>query len=175
MNKSNLVESFPNGWGTVSSIDDKVNVISLFTEKLCSSLKELKDYGCWFDFLKQTSFLKKFLVDDSPRRIIFSDASSSILSKVSGDNWLAIGDAAMSFDPIASHGTSNALYCADLSSKVIESFLKDGSRDSILHYNTTLNKIFKEYLFQKTNLYKTENRWRDQQFWNNFQSVSYID
>jgi flavin-dependent dehydrogenase len=37
------------------------------------------------------------------------DASAAILSRAAGDGWIAVGDSAMSFDPIASQGLFNAL------------------------------------------------------------------
>jgi flavin-dependent dehydrogenase len=40
------------------------------------------------------------------------DASSALLSHAAGDGWIAIGDAAASFDPITSQGVANALSTA---------------------------------------------------------------
>lgn len=40
------------------------------------------------------------------------DASACILSRAAGKDWIAVGDAAMSFDPIASQGLFNALSSA---------------------------------------------------------------
>lgn len=40
------------------------------------------------------------------------DASTCILSRAAGNGWIAVGDAAMSFDPIASQGLFNALSSA---------------------------------------------------------------
>jgi flavin-dependent dehydrogenase len=44
--------------------------------------------------------------------ILRTDASASILSAMAGDGWMAVGDAASSFDPIASQGLFNALSSA---------------------------------------------------------------
>ena len=44
--------------------------------------------------------------------ILRTDASASILSAMAGDRWMAVGDAASSFDPIASQGLFNALSSA---------------------------------------------------------------
>ncbi len=40
------------------------------------------------------------------------DASSALLSQAAGDGWIAIGDAAASFDPVTSQGLMNALSTA---------------------------------------------------------------
>ncbi len=41
-----------------------------------------------------------------------ADASSALLSRAAGDGWIAIGDAAASFDPVTSQGLANALSTA---------------------------------------------------------------
>lgn len=41
-----------------------------------------------------------------------ADASSALLSHAAGDGWIAIGDAAASFDPVTSQGLVNALSTA---------------------------------------------------------------
>ena len=41
-----------------------------------------------------------------------TDASSALLSHAAGDGWIAIGDAAASFDPVTSQGLVNALSTA---------------------------------------------------------------
>ncbi|WP_312029679.1 FAD-dependent monooxygenase [Methylocystis sp. H62] len=40
------------------------------------------------------------------------DASASLLSEAAGEGWIAVGDAAIAFDPIASQGLFNALSSA---------------------------------------------------------------
>src|SRR5207244_9602005 len=46
---------------------------------------------------------------DGIRRI---DASACIVSQAAGEGWIAVGDAASAFDPIASQGLFNALSSA---------------------------------------------------------------
>ena len=41
-----------------------------------------------------------------------ADASSALLSHAAGDGWIAVGDAAASFDPVTSQGLANALSTA---------------------------------------------------------------
>lgn len=49
------------------------------------------------------------------------DASSSCLSEAAGQNWIAVGDAAIAFDPIASQGLFNALSSALVASGILMS------------------------------------------------------
>lgn len=52
------------------------------------------------------------------------DASARVLSKMAGDGWIAVGDAASAFDPIASQGLFNALSSALVTSGALIS--RDG-------------------------------------------------
>ena len=46
------------------------------------------------------------------RALLSVDASARILSQAAGEGWIAVGDAAIAFDPIASQGLFNALSSA---------------------------------------------------------------
>lgn len=159
------VESFDNGWGIVSSLNDQVNVMTLFTQKGNPILAQLKQYKHWNSILSNTRLLKDFLSEDTHRNVVGGDANSSKSSKITGPNWIAIGDAAISFDPLSSHGISNAIYCAKASSEAIQSHLNNDSDNSLQNCETTLIEIFSAYLKHKRTLYDAEKRWATTPFW----------
>jgi flavin-dependent dehydrogenase len=55
-----------------------------------------------------------------------SDASARILSTMAGKGWMAVGDAASAFDPIASQGLFNALSSALVATGVLQSCYRLG-------------------------------------------------
>lgn len=55
-----------------------------------------------------------------------TDAHGYLRAPLMGDRWVAIGDAALAFDPIAAHGISFALYSAD---RAVKTFLNNGQGD----------------------------------------------
>ena len=67
----------------------------------------------------------------SPR---FVSADSGILESLAGPGWLAIGDAAFSYDPIASHGIMMAMVTARDAAEAIEATL-NGQPDAFEQYN----------------------------------------
>ena len=154
-----FVETFENGWGIVSALNDEVNGMTLYTQKGSPILPQLKEYQNWKEVLSNTKILKDFLTDDLNPKVVGGNANSSRVSEITGSNWLAIGDAAIAFDPLSSHGNSNAIYCANLASNAIESRLTNVDSASFQNYDDTLSQIFNEYLKQKTKLYDTDNRW----------------
>ncbi len=80
-------------------------------------------------------------------------ANSSRLSQVCGDDWFAIGDAAMSFDPLSSQGMFNAMATAmQLSDLLIDNGHKNpGNRGD---FQQQMDAIWRKYLEHKSMFYK---------------------
>lgn len=70
------------------------------------------------------------------------DARGGRLQEFSGDGWIACGDAALSFDPVASQGLLNACATAEMAAHVV----LDGGWEERAHYNQRLGKIREIYL-----------------------------
>jgi flavin-dependent dehydrogenase len=60
----------------------------------------------------QTWRIRRSGTRSTPGALRRVDASARILSNMAGDGWIAVGDAASAFDPIASQGLFNALSSA---------------------------------------------------------------
>jgi flavin-dependent dehydrogenase len=86
-----------------------------------------------------------------PRRV---DAGSARLDRAGGDGWLAIGDAAMSFDPISSHGLLTALSTG----------LAAGET-SLDDYQAFVDTTWRAYARMRHACYASEERWADAPFW----------
>lgn len=145
-----FIESFEHGWGIVSSLNENTNGMTLYTKKGSPLLPNLKDYANWKELLSNTKLLKDFLTDNLDRKIFGGNANSSKVEQISSANWLAIGDAAIAFDPLSSHGISNAIYCASAAAKAIDS---EDRITSFQNYADTLNQVFDAYLKQKDEKY----------------------
>ena len=153
------VESFENGWGIVSTLNEHINGMTLYTKKGSPILPQLKDYQNWKELLSNTKLLKDFLTDDLNRKVVGGKANSSKASQITGSNWLAMGDAAIAFDPLSSHGISNAIYCANLASTAIESHVTNDAIAPFQQYDDTICQIFNEYSRQKLKLYDTHSHY----------------
>ncbi len=150
-----FVESFEHGWGIVSPLNDDTTAMTLYTQKGSPLLPDLKDYSNWKSLLAHTKILQDFLSDDAIDRKVFGgNANSSRAAQITGSNWLAIGDAAISFDPLSSHGVSNAIYCAGAAAKVL---ISEDRVDGIAKYGDTLSQVFGMYLKQRKVKYEGMN------------------
>jgi 2-polyprenyl-6-methoxyphenol hydroxylase-like FAD-dependent oxidoreductase len=162
------VESFKQGWGIVSALNDTENICTIYTHKGHEVLAQLKDTSTWKSVLSETSYFKDFLVEEKNVSFKGGNANSSVATQIAGSNWLALGDAAMSFDPLSSHGITNAMYTAARASEVIEKKLTVADVEVFPAYDKAMHTIFQQYLQSKNTLYQQELRWKEASFWKRF-------
>ena len=162
------VESFKEGWGIVSALNETENICSVFTHAGNDILPKLKEASQWKSALAETTYLKDFLTENTTAKIKGGNANSSVANQLAGINWLALGDAAMSFDPLSSHGITNAMYTSAKAADTIEKKLLEADTEAFPEYAETLQSIFKQYLQSKNQLYQQEMRWKDAEFWERF-------
>ena len=162
------VESFKEGWGIISGLNETENICSIFTHIGHEVLSKLKNTSQWKSVLAETFYLKDFIVENTEVKFKGGNANSSVAKKLAGNNWLALGDAAMSFDPLSSHGITNAIYTSAKASEAIEKKLNFADVAAFPKYAETLQTVFQQYLQSKNQLYQQETRWKDEAFWKRF-------
>ncbi len=91
-------------------------------------------------------------------------AHTARLDHISGENWIAIGDAGICFDPIASRGLFHALYSAYVGAALIDERLR-GQGDCFALYDGEMSRIYETYLDHRRAVYNAEQRWPRSDFW----------
>lgn len=160
-----FVESFEHGWGIVSRLSDEMQVMSLFSRRRVGIHKELKDYSRWPAILFGTAHLRDFLSSRAGIRVVGGDAGTSRATQLAGKCWLATGDAAIAFDPLSSHGITNAVYTAHRAVEAIALHVSDPDEKHFREYAESLSAIFATYLGTRYGLYQRERRWPGAAFW----------
>lgn len=93
-----------------------------------------------------------------------TSASSSRVEPWCGPNWLAVGDAALAFDPLSSQGLLNALYTGMRGAEAVAS-ANAGNRMALKQYSNVLADIWAGYLRNRLAYYRMERRWARWPFW----------
>ena len=95
-----------------------------------------------------------------------ADACSSRLDRIASDadRWLAVGDAALAFDPLSSKGISNALYSGLRGAQAIIE-CGNGDAGALSRYADHLLDIHRVYRDQLIAFYGMEQRWPASDFW----------
>jgi len=99
---------------------------------------------------------------DAPLRI--KTARTDKLDRVTGARWLAVGDAAATFDPLSSRGITTALQCGLKAALTIERW-SEGDAEALIEYDRQAQHDFAQYLKARAVQYGRERRWPDSAFW----------
>lgn len=91
-------------------------------------------------------------------------AWSQTLSAVAGTSWLAVGDAALSFDPLSSAGIVKGLKWGISAAAVIRRQL-EGDMKVCTIYQREVYTAFNDYLRTQATYYRMEARWPQSMFW----------
>ncbi|HEY6136148.1 MAG TPA: hypothetical protein VI670_00120 [Thermoanaerobaculia bacterium] len=86
------------------------------------------------------------------------DASSFRLDRVTGDRWLAVGDAATALDPLSSHGLGNALFTGMRAAEAVVT-------GDFAAYERAVDVMWRAYVSRRRELYAQERRWPSSPFW----------
>lgn len=109
----------------------------------------------------------------SQGKVMTTAANSARLSQFSGQGWLAIGDAALSFDPLASRGLFHALYTGFSGAACCDAVLQ-GQTQGFDDYAADLERITQAYDRHLSIFYGSEARWQGAPFWHRRQVNSEI-
>lgn len=82
---------------------------------------------------------------------------------MAGAGWIAVGDAACAFDPLAGNGILKALVSGiDASLALVRHSNESNAFDN---YSDSVRMMFSNYLVNRTEFYQREKRWRQSSFW----------
>lgn len=87
-----------------------------------------------------------------------------MLVPASGPGWIAAGDAAASFDPLASLGIGHAVTSGIHAARVVHAYLT-ANEQLTAQYNQHILLNVEHYLQLRHSYYLLELRWPDQPFW----------
>jgi flavin-dependent dehydrogenase len=94
----------------------------------------------------------------------FCAAHSTTLEPSMGDGWVAIGDAALGFDPLSARGLFHALYTGLAAAEAIDRLLA-GEINALQAYQSQVAAVARTYRAELLGWYGLERRWTEQPFW----------
>ena len=156
-----LVEAVSSGWWYSSRLPGEKLIAVYMTD---SDLLDRRA-GCR-ELLNEAKHTAKRVseynsVNAAPRILA---AHTVRLTRVAGDGWLAVGDAAIAFDPLASHGISMAMSSGFHAASAIIDYL-GGQHEALQPYERIIDASFAHYLLMRHETYLSERRWPDKRFW----------
>ncbi|MGB5081593.1 MAG: tryptophan 7-halogenase [Burkholderiales bacterium] len=92
-------------------------------------------------------------------------AESSLLEPCAGAGWLAVGDAALTIDPLSGDGVMRAMAMAGLAARSVVATLSGRSKSEVEAYQDAVGTCFRQYRNSEAYFYERERRWPQAPFW----------
>jgi len=170
-----LVESFEYGWWYSAKLPGSQAIVVLMTDPDLVRDHDWADSDRFWSVLQNCRNtwhrLRKGELSSAPRVV---PAFSARLNRVYGRDWLAIGDAAASVDPLSSSGIPRALDSGIRGARAIDLLVRFGRSDAMATFDRYIQSTFDDYLVQQQQYYAMETRWPDSLFWKRHSSSCHL-
>ncbi|MET0649800.1 MAG: tryptophan 7-halogenase [Pyrinomonadaceae bacterium] len=160
-----LVEAWEEGWWYSALLPGGNVVVFCMSDADVLKRRRLNSSEGWLGLLKQTRHTRERVRRSTPLAAPSVHAAHTHrLKRVTGDAWLAVGDAATTFDPLSSQGILKSLRSGVLASYAVCDYFK-GSATGLEKYAALTAREFKDYLSARADFYGRECRWQNSPFW----------
>lgn len=162
-----VLETNEFGWWYNALLPDKTMVTTLFSDADIIAKHKLNQNDTWHDVLQSTNLIKHKLKDTASlcKKVWVRSACTQISDSSFQDNFIAVGDAASSFDPISSMGIGFAMSSACNAARIIKHQLLQKDPERVISYQKDICNNFDNYLKIRKQFYQLEKRWSSSVFW----------
>lgn len=160
LSHSTWLESGPHGWWYAAQLPGNVAIVALGTDPAIAKDRRATTLPGLLLALTETQMIAPRLTTAKVIHDSFqiTTARAYLSTRVAGENWIAVGDAASAFDPLSSAGIYKALLTGQLAARAILS--GDPSP-----YTARVAEDYHAYQAMLDHLYSSETRWSDYPFW----------
>nr|WP_276603794.1 LodA/GoxA family CTQ-dependent oxidase [Nannocystis pusilla] len=162
-----LVESVPEGWWYTALLPRRRRVVVFLTDADLPAARVAATPAGFDELLARTRRVRARLEAAPYRRILGprgGPASTSRLAQAHGAGWVAVGDAAMAFDPLSSQGILTALYAGLRVGLALHAEL-GGAAGSVARESAALGRIHEVYRERRRLIHAEERRWPEAPYW----------
>ena len=165
--RTTLVEAVADGWWYSAPIPGRRRVVVFHTDSSNEQARYARDAHGFAHLLGETRHISArvhengYRMEQTPRAFA---ANTTRLKPVIGEDWLATGDAAASFDPLSSQGIMTALYSGVKAGARLGDWFNGDAR-ALDGYASDIARVHDVYLEKRRQYYAMETRWREREFW----------
>lgn len=168
------LETDPYGWWYSATLPNKKLVIGYMTDADIANEMQIRRAHIFNKHLFKTNYTR-YRTENSTNLIEpqIVAAHTQFLSSSVGNSWLAVGDAASSYDPISSLGIFKSLTMSQFAAYATFDFLK-GDSSALPKYQYIITQDYKGYLKKRQEYYAQEQRYPNSSFWERRQRLNTI-
>jgi len=169
-----LVEAAEDGWWYSAALaDGRLAVAFLGDGDLLDPALRRGDPAAWWRRLTASGETgRRARRHAAPGAVRLAPAETSRLDAITGDGWLAVGDAAAAYDPLSSQGIGSAMGGGLYAGHAIADHLA-GRTEALAAYVHLLADAYRLCLDLQRRHYRRERRWPGSPFWSRRHRAGY--
>lgn len=148
------VEAVPEGWWYSAPLPGERRVAALVTD---ADLVGAKRRQTWEESLAATHHIAALVATPSGVDVSAYPAGAAYREQLQGEGWVAVGDAAVSVDPLSSQGLITGVVMAAHAARLVGTDLAD--------WEANYRAVLAEHEETRGWLYAVETRWPNADFW----------
>jgi len=167
------LEAVASGWWYAARLPYNKMIISHNTDSATFRKLHLNNQACWHDELQRATNTRLLIERAKPLDIkpgVYS-APSFVLDKMIGEHWLAVGDAASSYDTVTSQGIIKSMRDGIWVAQCVADYLQNKDYAVLEHYQSVVRAQHHQYRQMRDYFYLQERRFTDQSFWNKMHNL----
>lgn len=163
-----IVEATPDGWWYTARLPRGLRVATYFTDPDLVDLVRLRHAAAFTDLLSSTTHVAAvvaghhYSIETAPT---IAPAATTRLRSPVGPGWLAVGDAASTFDPLSSQGILTALVMGREAGTAAAHLCTRTAACAAESYASGYERIVETYRRDRDHCYGSERRWSARAFW----------
>jgi len=169
-----LVEACATGWWYSASMPGNKLVVAYMTDSDLAPEQQLRQGGWEHQLNSAPRTQKRLKKTEGAGELKFWPAASQCLDAFCGEAWIAVGDAAGTFDPLSSQGVFKAMKSGIFGAYAALDYL-DGKTNALEKYEQLVKREFENYLEIRSKFYQKEQRWPQSPFWQRRQDWVTLD
>lgn len=171
------VEATPDGWWYSALLADGRLAVAVFGDAdLLERPLLAGDPEAWWSRLRQTEATRERVEAHGYRQnagLRVLPADTSRLDHIMRYLWLAVGDAAVAYDPLSSYGVGSALGSGFYAGHAIADLFA-GREEARLAYLSVMQEAAERCFALQREAYSRERRWPESPFWRRRQAADYL-
>jgi len=165
LKQETFMESTEHGWWYCATLPDNRMTATLFTDADILQRLQLHKWPAFNGAIDETVHVKNILHRATPEHVPWTkNAFSQIGDSTARPRFMAVGDAAASFDPISAMGIGFAVSTGCRAATALMHHGMDNT-EAVTAYQKSIETVFADYLKIKSGFYTKEQRWKESDFW----------
>lgn len=165
------IEAIDGGWWYGVQFQNGELLCTFMTDAARVSAHPGGAFSLWQENLRKTRTLAPLAATGVPADDVqVFDASTQSVHDLDHDGFLAVGDAAIAFDPLSSWGITKGILDGHQAAKALQHD-RNGQSDALARFRAQRRTQYQTYRQQHAAMYRAEQRWPQSEFWQSRQRV----